>query len=807
MEAGASAGGDVHRLAVVAGGLTGLAALLAALAAGPGLTPAAWVVGAACGLVPNLAIARGGGRAGRRRSGEAAGEAPTPADLVTLARAVLASGVAALVADSNASGSTGAPSVALVGLTVVALLLDAVDGRVARRTGTVSAFGARFDGETDAFLILVLSVYAVPRYGAWVLAIGLVRYVFWLAGRVLPWLRAPLPARDWRKVVAAFAGVALTVAAAGILPRAVTLGALVVAALFLAESFGRDVLWLWRRRHEVPTAAPQRVVRPAGPGRRVARVLLDVIALLVVWAVLLAPTELPALTPSVLLRIPLELLVVGALALALPTRPRRAVAGVLGVLFALVMIVKLLDMGFFAALDRPFKPVTDLGLFGPVFALVRDTVGRVAGDVVGVAALLVVVGLLVGVPLSVGRISSAVSRHRRQATPVVAGLTALWVVAAAVGWQVDTGEPVAAASSARVAAGQVQLAVTTLRGERRFVAALTRDPHRDLPADRLLTGLSGKDVVVAVVESYGRVAVDGTKGADAGVRDLLRAGTRQLRSAGYQSRSAFLTSPTFGGHSWLAHSTLQSGLWVTDEGRYGQLLGSDRMTLSRFFHRAGWRTVALQPSDGEPWPQGRAFYHYDRIYDGPQLGYRGPRFGFSLMPDQFALEALHRKVLGPARQPVFAQIELASSHTPWAPLPRLVPWDRLGDGAVFGPIHHRAQGIGQLWDHKELVPRAYARSIRYTLTSLIQYVERYGDDDLVLVLLGDHQPASIVSGYHASHQVPITVIASDPTVLRRIDGWHWQRGLLPGSGAPVWPMDAFRDRFVRAYSPTAPGAP
>ena len=58
--------------------------------------------------------------------------------------------------------------------------------------------------------------------------------MFWLAGRVLPWLRAPLPARDWRKVVAAFAGVALTVAAAGILPRAVTLGALVVAALFLA---------------------------------------------------------------------------------------------------------------------------------------------------------------------------------------------------------------------------------------------------------------------------------------------------------------------------------------------------------------------------------------------------------------------------------------------------------------------------------------------------------------------------------------------------------------------------------------------
>jgi len=71
----------------------------------------------------------------------------------------------------------------------------------------------------------------------------------------------------------------------------------------------------------------------------------------------------------------------------------------------------------------------------------------------------------------------------------------------------------------------------------------------------------------------------------------------------------------------------------------------------------------------------------------------------------------------------------------------------------------------------------------------------------VLVVLGDHQPATIVSGAGASHDVPITIIARDRTVTSRISGWDWQDGMHPGPGAPVWPMDAFRDRFLSAYGP------
>ena len=73
------------------------------------------------------------------------------------------------------------------------------------------------------------------------------------------------------------------------------------------------------------------------------------------------------------------------------------------------------------------------------------------------------------------------------------------------------------------------------------------------------------------------------------------------------------------------------------------------------------------------------------------------------------------------------------------------------------------------------------------------------DDNLVLVVLGDHQPAAVVSGEGASHDVPISVVAKDPAVLDRIGGWGWQTGLRPGATAPVWPMDAFRNRFFTAF--------
>ena len=226
----------VHTVPVT--GLIAQMLLLAALAGTVGLSGAGWVVGVTCGIITNALLARGLSRYRSDRLG--------PADWVTLARATLAGGVAALTADSF---GRPAPVTTLVTLTVVALTLDAVDGWVARRTQTESTLGGLFDGEVDAFLILVLSVYVARSAGAWVLAIGAARYAFFAAGWLLPWMRRTLPPRYWRKVVAATAGVALTVAVPDVLPRFLTNALLAVSLGLLVESFGRDVGWLWRRRH------------------------------------------------------------------------------------------------------------------------------------------------------------------------------------------------------------------------------------------------------------------------------------------------------------------------------------------------------------------------------------------------------------------------------------------------------------------------------------------------------------------------------------------------------------------------------
>jgi hypothetical protein len=152
-----------------------------------------------------------------------------------------------------------------------------------------------------------------------------------------------------------------------------------------------------------------------------------------------------------------------------------------------------------------------------------------------------------------------------------------------------------------------------------------------------------------------------------------------------------------------------------------------------------------------------------------------------------------------------AEITLVSSHAPWEPIPRLVDWKDVGDGSVF-------DGMAKTDDPPQAiltrppgrVHADYRAAIEYSLSSLISYVETYGDKNLVLIFLGDHQPSPIVTGYGVSRDVPITILTADRSVLNRISSWGWQDGLRPNPDAPVWRMDAFRDRFLTAFGPQNP---
>jgi phosphatidylglycerophosphate synthase len=235
------------------GPLLGLAAQLAALAAlalTVGLGRTGWVTGVGYGLVLCAALSRGMSVLGVGGLG--------PADRVTLTRATLVGCVTALTADSfqHPAGLN-----VLVTIAAVALVLDAVDGYVARTTRTASPLGAWFDQEVDAFLLLVLSLFVARSLGTWVIAIGAMRYAFLVAGWVLAWMRQPLPPRYWRKVVAAVQGVVLVVAAAGVLAPTLAGFAVAGALVLLVESFGRDVAWLWVRTAVLPGL-------PVQPARR-----------------------------------------------------------------------------------------------------------------------------------------------------------------------------------------------------------------------------------------------------------------------------------------------------------------------------------------------------------------------------------------------------------------------------------------------------------------------------------------------------------------------------------------------------------
>jgi len=226
-------------------GLTGQVAVLATLAGTVGLGSAGWLVGLAYAVAICAFLSWGLQQSGSATLG--------PADRVTLTRATFVGGVAALTADSFARHT---PVTTLVGLAIIALMLDGVDGWVARRTGTASALGARFDMEVDAVLLLVLSVYIAGPIGGWVLAIGGMRYAFVVAIWALPWMRGTLPRRYWRKVVAATQGIVLMIGSADVLPRPLLIAALAAALAMLVESFGRDVLWLWYHRSTTPVPRP-----------------------------------------------------------------------------------------------------------------------------------------------------------------------------------------------------------------------------------------------------------------------------------------------------------------------------------------------------------------------------------------------------------------------------------------------------------------------------------------------------------------------------------------------------------------------
>ena len=557
-----------------------------------------------------------------------------------------------------------------------------------------------------------------------------------------------------------------------------------------------------RTRLRTRLRARLRAAREAHPvAARALRLTVHVLAAALVVGALLMPNTAPALRPDRFTRIPAEAIIGAILLLALPRRPRTVVAALCGAGIGVLTVLNLLDMGFTEYLGRGFNLVLDWGLLDDAQTYVADALGGTAATAAAVGAVVLALLLVAVTALAAVRLGNLLARHRSRSArgSLIAGTA--WVACAALGVQL-AGLPVASERAAGALKGQTRRVVETLRDEAAFEKESRADTFGATPPEQLLPDLRGKDVVFAFIESYGRAAVEDPLVAP-GVTRTLDTRTAALARAGFHARSGWLTSATYGGSSWLGHSTALSGLWVDNQQRYRTVTAGDHLTLTRAFRETGaWDTVGIMPGVQKAWPEAE-WYGLDKVYDAFDLGYRGPKFSWSTMPDQYALEAFERLEHGRKRdRPLMSEVILTSSHQPWAPIPELVGWDELGDGSVFDAIQRAGKKPAGVVADGAASKREYGRSITYSVTSLTQWLERYGTDDTVLVFLGDHQPLARVSGDRASRDVPVSVVAKDPEVLEKIADWDWTEGLRPAEDAPVWRMSDFRDRFLTAYGST-----
>jgi hypothetical protein len=551
-----------------------------------------------------------------------------------------------------------------------------------------------------------------------------------------------------------------------------------------------------------PAEAGGRGVR-LGRVRRAVGWVLTVLAVGFVLFGLLAPDSYGTLHAVSFLRLPLEALIAIPILLALPRRWARTLAVVLGVALGLILILKVVDVGFTAVLARRFDLVVDWILLSDATGVVQDSIGTLGAVFAVIGACLLVLAILTLMILAMLRLTTLVTAHHTATIRATAVLAVGWIALAAFGTQFATGVPVASRADGSLITERVHEVRLGLQAQSQFEAESTVDPYANTPGDQLFNGLRGKDVVVDFVESYGRYAIEDPTFA-APVDAQLSAATRELDAAGIGSRSAWLSSSTVGGASWLAHSTLLSGLYISNQQRYRSLVASNRLTLTSAFRKAGWKTVSVEPAITGNWPEGK-FFGYEQEYDERNLGYQGSRFSYATMPDQYIYSVFQNKERQPGHKPVFAEITTVSSHSPWTPIPTMVDWDKVGNGSIFDdPANQHGGAPGSIIGDPDKLRASYISSIQYSLDALVSYVQNYGGPNLVLVFLGDHQPAPVVTGADASRDVPVTIVAKDPKVLDRIASWHWTPGLRPAKNAPETRMDTFRNRFMSTFGPADP---
>jgi hypothetical protein len=484
-----------------------------------------------------------------------------------------------------------------------------------------------------------------------------------------------------------------------------------------------------------------------------------------------------------------------ALASALGWRMGRGLRGVLAGIILMVMALRLADFASNMLIGRPVNLSLDLVLLPAILEVLTGsaTVLELAVAAVLVPALLAGLFVLNRAALDAAARFLASRPHRHLFAGALAALVAPALAGVPVFAPVNRGV-------LSLVTGQASLIVQASDVRAEYLNLFERDDFAHLPDGAVLSNLAGRDVYVMFFESYGETVLTDPRYRPV-VAPTLASFERALTEHGFGVRSATVESPIQGGQSWLAHGTFLSGVKLADQALYDLMLTSQRRSLVRYFSQAGYRTLAVMPALIRPWPEG-SFWGFDQIYRTQDLNYKGPSFGWAAIPDQYTLDFIRRQEKAqeksPRDRPLFIEYALISSHGPWEPLPPLLPdWETLGDGSAYHGLEPERSAEQPLWSD---ITRKYIDSIDYTLKVLRDYITRYVPDDALIIVVGDHQPAPLITGDFATRSVPMHVISRDPDLLAPFERWGFTDGMVPRPGPATLRMEEFRDRFLGAFS-------
>ncbi|ACY13182.1 sulfatase-like hydrolase/transferase [Haliangium ochraceum] len=306
-------------------------------------------------------------------------------------------------------------------------------------------------------------------------------------------------------------------------------------------------------------------------------------------------------------------------------------------------------------------------------------------------------------------------------------------------------------------------------------------------------------ILLFIIESYGRALYDDEDFAN--FQKLAQASADKLAEGGYAVRSRYLTAPVFGGSSWLSDTALLCGVRIPDQKHFRGMHASHAKCLPHILDDAGYHTVVAAPNtktlDGT-FDEGLGF---ETIYYRENLAYQGPRFGWSFMPDQYAIQRVHEDVLAKGgERPEFVTYILTSSHHPWNKLPPLIDqWDEIGDGAIFSK--RRPRRFSNSFVGGRQVKKAFMASIEYSFETVIEYLLRLDDRETIIVITGDHQPRTPIADLNTDPwDVPFHIISRNPALVERFASAGYEATLEPRSDAPAQGSEGFLLQLFRAFS-------